>query len=236
MQITATPVIDWSDQRRLVGSSRDGEEFHYDIGVLRDQQLDAAAGLCARSMRDNPLHVSVFGADPERRLRRLQRFFSGLLPYVQRKGLLLAAYESEDLIAVCGLLPPGHCLPGRMETFRLLPSLLSSNSPTGLLRLRHWLTTWTRNDLHEPHWHLGPLAVDPPWQKCGVGSRMLATCLAHIDASGAVSYLETDRPVNVAFYEDFGFRTVAQLTVLGVPNWLMLRSRNHLPKDSCKRF
>jgi ribosomal protein S18 acetylase RimI-like enzyme len=163
-------------------------------------------------MRDNPLHVRVFGPDPQRRLRRLQRFFSGLLPYVQRKGLLLGAHEGENLIAVCGLLPP----------------LLASNSPLGLFRLRHWLNAWARNDLREPHWHLGPMAVDPPWQGRRVGNRMLAACLAHTDthrdASGAVAYLETDRSVNVAFYEGFGFQTVTQITVLGVPNWLMRRA------------
>ena len=224
MRITATPPVNGSDQRPRAGSSGDGGEFRGDIGALSNEQLNTAARLCARSMRDNPIHVRVFGAEPERRLRRLQRFFSGLLPYVQRKGLLLAAHEGKNLIAVCGLLPPGHCLPKRTETLRLLPSLLASNSPAGLLRLRHWLGTWARNDLREPHWHLGPLLVDPPWQGRGVGSRMLAACLAHTDASGAVSYLETDRPVNVAFYEGFGFCTVAQLTVLGVPNWLMRRA------------
>ena len=53
---------------------------------------------------------------------------------------------------------------------------------------------------------------------------MLAACLSHTNESGAVSYLETDRLVNVAFYEGFGFQTVAELTVLGVPNWLMRRT------------
>lgn len=224
MQNTETHFVDRSDQWFGEGSSANTGEFRFDITVLNTQYLDSAARLCARSMRDNPLHVRVFGPDPQRRLRRLQRFFSGLLPYAQRKGLLLGAHKGENLIAVCGLLPPGHCLPNRLETLRLLPPLLASNSPVGLFRLRHWLSAWAHNDLREPHWHLGPMAVDPPWQGRKVGSRMLAACLSHTDESGAVSYLETDRLVNVAFYEGFGFQTVTQITVLDVPNWLMRRA------------
>lgn len=197
---------------------------HCDTGILGEAQLTAAARLCAHSMRDNPLHVRVFGADQERRLKRLQRFFAALLPYVYRKGLLLGAYEHDRLIAVCGMLPPGHCMPTRGEMLRLLPALIRSNSPSGLFALRHWLDTWARHDLPEPHWHLGPLAVDPAAQGRGVGSRLLAECFARAEASGAACYLETDRAANVAFYERFGFRVVSVLTVLDVSNWLMRRN------------
>ena len=47
---------------------------------------------------------------------------------------------------------------------------------------------------------------------------------AELDASGKAGYLETDRPANVRFYERFGFALVNEITVLGVPNFLMRRS------------
>ena len=52
--------------------------------------------------------------------------------------------------------------------------------------------TWAKHDPEEPHWHLGPVAVD--------------------------AHLETDRPENVSFYERFGFEIVGEQEVLGVPN------------------
>lgn len=47
---------------------------------------------------------------------------------------------------------------------------------------------------------------------------------AHLDARGALGYLETDKPENMRFYGKFGFETVAEAEVPGVPSWFMLRS------------
>ena len=43
--------------------------------------------------------------------------------------------------------------------------------------------------------------------------------------NGATAYLETDKPQNVAIYERFGFRTVAEDQMLGIPNWFMVRAQ-----------
>jgi hypothetical protein len=49
-----------------------------------------------------------------------------------------------------------------------------------------------------------------------------------MDAAGAASYLETDKPENVAIYEHFGFRTVAEDQVLGITNWFMMRAHTRI--------
>lgn len=201
---------------------------HLRIRQLSDRDLAAAAGVCARGMRDNPIHVQAFGADPLRRQRRLARFFAAVVPLVQRKGTLMGAYDGGVLIAVLGLLPPGACRPTRRDILRLLPSLLTSNSPAGLLRVRRWLSAWARNDPPEHHWHLGPLAVDVAHHGQGVGTRLMLQCNIHIDALGAAAYLETDKSINVIFYERFGFSTMATVSVLGVSNWLMKRPARSL--------
>ncbi|ABE61777.1 hypothetical protein Nham_0919 [Nitrobacter hamburgensis X14] len=51
----------------------DGDLF-VDIRALMPGELRAAATTLAHSMRDNPLHVKVFGSDPDRRQRRLLGF------------------------------------------------------------------------------------------------------------------------------------------------------------------
>ena len=190
------------------------------------RRLDAvdlltAAKLCACAMRRNPVHSHVFGADPARLDRRLYRFFAAVLPYVQRKGLLWGAYADGRLIGVMGALPPGTCAPSAVEMLRTAPRLVMS--PLALLRLHRWLDTWRRNDLRDPHWHLGPLAVESSHRGRGVGSRLLHHCFSHTAGDGTALYLETDTPGNVRFYEGFGFSVIATLPVLGAETWLMRR-------------
>jgi hypothetical protein len=53
---------------------------------------------------------------------------------------------------------------------------------------------------------------------------MLADFCGRMDRGAASSYLETDKPENVRFYERFGFAVRAQADVLGVRNWFMQRN------------
>jgi len=91
------------------------------------------------------------------------------------------------------------------------------------MRVLKWADEWARRDLAEPHWHLGPVAVDPHLQGKGIGGALLAKFCVRMDDSGALSYLETDKSENVRFYERFGFTVIAESKILGVPNWFMSR-------------
>lgn len=44
-----------------------------------------------------------------------------------------------------------------------------------------------------------------------------------MDGKGTAAYLETDRLANVRLYRRHGFAVVHEATVLGVPNWFMVR-------------
>jgi len=136
----------------------------YTIYPLGPSDLFAAAEICALAMNDNPIHVQVFGSLPALREHRLRRFIPGLIAYVHRKGNLYGAFAKGTLVGVLGMLPPKNCKPSPLDTLRLMPTLLTSNSPAGTLRLAKWLSTWARIDPAAPHWHLGPLAVAPSWQ------------------------------------------------------------------------
>ena len=86
------------------------------------------------------------------------------------------------------------------------------------------MRTWAQHDPAEPHWHLGPVAVDAPLQARGIGSMVMSECCARLDRARAVGYLETDKPTNVTFYEKFGFETTGSALVLNTPNWFMRRA------------
>lgn len=193
----------------------------FSIKRLGENDLAAAVVICAEAMQDNPLHIRVFGQALPLRQRRLNRFFSGLLAYVYRKGTLYGAFFDGRLVAVLGMLPPRHCKPSAFDLLRLLPSLITSNSPVGIVRLAIWLGTWARIDPKLSHWHVGPLAVEPTWQKQGLGTQLLK--LACTKGAGGALYLETDKQSNVELYKKFGFMVVGAPIILGQSSWVMMR-------------
>ena len=188
------------------------------IGAETEPVLD----VLSRGMRDNPVHVAAFGDDPEIRRRQFRKLVAAMFSVSDLSHALVARREDGVVVGVCGMMPPGNCLPGLGQQLRMLPTLLSLG-PRAAGRVMRWVGAWRRHDPEERHWHLGPLAVDAHLQGEGVGSRMMQVFCARMDAAGEDAYLETDKPINVRFYERFGFEVVGEEDVLGVPNWFMLR-------------
>ena len=190
------------------------------VGAVEPAEYTSAAALLARGMRDNPLHVAAFGDDPGRREQRLWRFFDAMLS-VLRPPLLGARRADGTLVGVCGIPQPGTSEPTPSQLLRFLVRI-----PVGLpstLRALSWVGAWSKLSPKQPHWHVGPLAVDAGLQGLGIGSLIMAHYCARADEDGRIAYLETDKAVNVTFYQRFGFEVVGDQTVLGVSNWFMRR-------------
>jgi ribosomal protein S18 acetylase RimI-like enzyme len=207
-----------------------------EIGALYSSEVGEALGVISRGMRDNPIHIAAFGDDPERRKNSLRRLFGAAFAVMGlQEHMLLARGEDGAVVGVCGMMPPGDCLPGPEQQLRMLPGLLRSG-PRAAGRTMRWLGAWGKRDPKERHWHLGPVAVDAHLQGVGIGSKLMHVFCARMDAAGEDAYLETDKPINVRFYERFGFEVVGEREVLGVPNWFMLRraggrNTNEYPQD-----
>jgi ribosomal protein S18 acetylase RimI-like enzyme len=193
---------------------------------LGPADIPEGVGVCARGMRDNPLHVAAFGPDPERRVRATTRLFTALFeifegqePFgLRRDGVLVAA---------TGVGPPGSC-PNRPtvgQRLRLTPTVLSLG-PRTATRMGSWMKAWADHDPDDPHSHLGPLAVDAHLQGQGIGTVLLTEYCRRLDAAGQTGYLETDKAENVRFYQRGGFEVVGEAEVIGVRNWFMRRSPN----------
>jgi hypothetical protein len=190
------------------------------ISDVARHEMRFAAGVLARGMRDNPIHIAAFGDDPLRRMRALERIFGSLLPLMKQPPL--SARRGEHIVGVTGMSPPGTCQPPPFDQLRLLPAILRIG-PGALPRVLRWLRAWADRDLKDRHWHLGPLAVEGGLQGMGIGSQIMQRFCARMDEDGEVAYLETDKPENVLFYQKFGFQTIEEADVLGTPNWFMRR-------------
>ena len=207
-----------------------GVELHIDIRELTFDEQHAAVILLADAMRDNPLHVQVFGADSARRERRLQHFLNPLVRHVLSHGILLGACAHGELVGVLGMMKPGGCRPTGLDALRFAGVIITSNPPGGVWRIGRWLTAWMRADPAEPHWHIGPLGVLPAYRRRGVARRLMVHCCRHIDTLAATAWLETDLAINANFYETLGFAVVRHKPVLGVPNWFMRRPSTAPPQ------
>jgi ribosomal protein S18 acetylase RimI-like enzyme len=190
-----------------------------DVRPLDGDELEVAALLAARGMRDNPLQVAAIGPNPGRRLRVLHRGFSRLLRLDGRPTI--GASDGDRLVGVAASAEPGRCQPSPRERLRLAPAFLMAGRAAP--RLGRWMGAWARQDPARPHSHLGPVAVDPGLQGRGIGSMLLADYCHRLDQGVTLSYLETDKPENVRLYERFGYEVTAQADVIGVTCWFMTR-------------
>jgi ribosomal protein S18 acetylase RimI-like enzyme len=190
--------------------------------LVSDDLADVVV-VIARGMRDNPLHISALGYDGKARAKRLERMFGLALPIILRKGVLLGAFANGALVGVAGMVPPGRCRPTFLENVTLLPRMLPAIGLSAFGRVGRWIAAWATHDIAEPHWHLGPVAVDAHLQGQGIGSALMTEYCARLDELAGVGYLETDKQQNVAFYEKFGFRVIAEAAVLETHNWFMRR-------------
>ena len=197
------------------------EPVDTEVRDLRRHEVPAAVGVLARGMRDNPLHMAAYGEDPQRRLRCHTRLMRGLFAVFSAQEPICAV-RGDTIVGVTGVAPVGTCSPTTAQRVRFLPYVVALG-PRTAGRLGAWQSAWAGRDPHEPHVHLGPLAVDAPLQGQGIGSLIMREHVARLDRAREVGYLETDKQENVRFYERFGFELVGEQPVIGVPNWFMRR-------------
>ena len=194
-----------------------------EIGALDPSSNKEVLGVLARGMRDNPLHVAAFGNDPEIRQKTFYRLMSGAITSRDFSHTLVARSEDGAIVGVCGMMPPGECQPDLRGQLLFMPTLVRIGVRSSG-RVMRWMGTWGKHDPQGRHWHVGPLAVDAHLQGRGVGGRLMQVFCAQMDAAGDDAYLETDKEINVRFYERFGFEVVDEEEVLGVTNWFMHRT------------
>lgn len=202
-----------------------------EVRRMRPHELRAAAGVAARGMRDNPIHVAAFGPAPDRRIATLERLFRVVFAAVPEPPRV--ALRAGFVVGVCGATPPGACRLPPLALARAAVGLTRNGVGT-LPRATRWLEAWGARDPRAPHRHVGPVAVEGGLQGLGIGSRLLADLTATLDADGDDAWLETDKPENVVFYRRAGFEIAEEAEVLGVRCWFLARAPGTARPDACR--
>lgn len=180
-------------------------------------QVGQAAGVTARALRDNPTSVAV-SKDPLVRMEMFHRTFGDMLAGARIAGVRRGA----AVLGVAAAVPPGDCiatmLPPEIRAMEV-PAQNASDAD----RFLHMGSIMAAHDVDEPHWHVGPVGVEPGFQGMGIGRAAMRLLCDEFDERGRLAWLETDKPENVRFYIGVGFEVVEEIPLLGEGNWFMRR-------------
>lgn len=194
---------------------------------LERSQIKSAGAMLARAFYDDPLSVYLI-PDGSRRGK--------LLPYIfefsTRFGVLYGEVytTSHNLEGVAVWLPSEKA---DMTLRRVMRngglSLLPKLGEDLIQRLPALNSISSLRKRHAPfrHWYLLLLGVDPLFQGKGYAGNLLRAMLARLDDEHLPCYLETQNGKNVAIYQHYGFKVVAEVLVPGteIALWAMLRGK-----------
>lgn len=178
--------------------------------VLADiTTVAGAADDLAAAFVDDPI-FDWFMRDDARRTSARQRFFRVL---TRDSALIDGQIERPSTGGAAAIWVPSENL-GPMPLARELRSLPMLLNATGLARFGRLAKLRDAMDANHPmdraHDYLWFLGVNPSAQGAGVGSRLLASRTARLDARQRPGFLETATPKNVPLYQRFGFEIIKE--------------------------
>jgi ribosomal protein S18 acetylase RimI-like enzyme len=197
-----------------------------EITRLTEGQVEEAGEMLGRAFFDNPMSVYLL-PDAEKRIRPLSWMFGATTRYGHLYGEVYTTRDKVDGAAIW-LSPESPPMDreriigaGMME----MPEKLSTEPFQRLMVMKRHFDELRQRDAAEPHWYLWTLGVDPPRQGQGVGGALLQPVLARADEAGLPCYVETDKAINVPFYQRHGFEILVEddLPDGGYHFWTMKR-------------
>ena len=168
-------------------------------------QRDALAALMAAAFDQDPVSAWLFPDAPSREGTQ-RRFFALFLDMAFEAGEVYTtesghgvtlwlsvdpADEGDEVAAAVFGERMERALGPHADRFAVLGALMDAAHPS-----------------HEEHQYMPFIAVAPPHQGTGIGTRLLADRLALLDSTGTASYLEASCPRNQNLYERLGFRKI----------------------------
>ena len=189
-----------------------------EVEPFRPEMTCEASRVLANAFASNPDHVAAFGTAA---LAKNEAFFRTVLSVL--KGPKFVALDGSRILGVIHWVDSAQCQVSGIEKLRLVPVMVTQLGVGATLRVMTWLSTWSKHDPQESHMHLGPIGVLPEAQGQRIGYRLMTRYCEALTKTASTGYLETDRTENVAFYRRFGFKTVEEIPVIGVKNYLMSR-------------
>jgi ribosomal protein S18 acetylase RimI-like enzyme len=189
------------------------------------KHIEPLALVLARAFAQDPLYEYAL-PDPRNRTSLASWEMRGLLRYGLRFG---EATAPPSLVGCAVWLPPGQTdfTEARMAQVDMLglAEHIGQEADKRLTQFNEATEVVHRRLLPTPHWYLLLLAIDPAYQRQGIGSALLAPMLRKANQTRLPIYLETTNQKNLPFYEQHGFevRVQERLASDGPTVWYMVR-------------
>lgn len=136
-------------------------------------------------------------------------------------GIVIGVFSEDVLVGVLVCYPPNSSNSGSMLS-DMYNSMALGPAPVDLHRSDWGLKPKLRDEAwdnyaevhHEavmnmrPHWYVELLGVNPNFQGCGYGKRLLSIILSAADATRHPTFLETESDFNEKIYQKYGFVTM----------------------------
>ncbi|RUP34424.1 MULTISPECIES: GNAT family N-acetyltransferase [Mycolicibacterium] len=166
----------------------------------------------ARAFADDPVMKWMI-PDAQVRRRRLPRLFAALTKHQHLDHGGVEVASSADGIGAAALWdPPGKWQQTRGDELRTGPIMLWTLG-TAVLRGQAAAELMKKHHPEEPHWYLAVIGSDPTVRGGGFGQALMRSRLDRVDAEHAPAYLESSNPVNVPYYERFGFEVTGEMVL-----------------------
>ncbi|HEY0117657.1 MAG TPA: GNAT family N-acetyltransferase [Cellulomonas sp.] len=181
---------------------------------LAKQHVPAAARVVATALANDPGYRLLL-PDDARRVAELTALYRMTLADTVAHGRGLVTMLGPVVTGALATYPPGAypMTPARWARSgaRLagIAGLVRAQS-VALIRFGRLVASAVPRD----SWYFQALGIRPDLQGTGRGTTLLRSALALVDAAGASSYLETNAPENVAYYERFGYASLREPVAL----------------------
>ena len=210
------------------------EKIAVDISVEQVPwtNLIPAAETLYRAFADNPMmrYMASAARNPN---RAIHENFSHVLARARVNGIIIRTSPQHEGIAVWfleGFARSSLPLDMGIAWYKLRSFRLREIST--LLPFYLKIEKAHARVIHQPHYYLEILGVDPKYQGQGYSSKLLRPVLAHADKHRKKCYLETQSQNNVSLYRHFGFEVVETIAVDFDPEPYSLMLRKPVPKNS----
>jgi ribosomal protein S18 acetylase RimI-like enzyme len=191
------------------------------IRPVAAEDMEAVCAVIGHAFADNPNSLAISGGDSAK-AERVMRGSARVAKFGRTCSHGIVAERGDEIVGALNAARWPRCQLSTREKVKSAPGLVRLMG-TDLPRAMKLTGVWTKHDPKEPHWHIGPIGVDPARQGKGVGKALLGSFLATVDEDGSMAYLETDVDRNVSLYEQFGFRVIGETDIFGVKNRFMRR-------------